>query len=194
MIKARQHARSLAKKGAKLVQVGRKFVARGVASAGKRRKSKIAGRKSQRGTGKAKRRKSMRKAARLSNDVDVDTNAALSELDAHLDAIRSTVNDSETEAMIESISNKLLESLKEVHDAATGFYESIAGEIKESEDVEEDDERIAVGRHFEGIARDAFRVAEKIAEGEADLHDAADDLQSLSADLADVLEATKGIE
>lgn len=144
-----------------------------------------------------KKLKQMRSAGKpsLGSDVEIDENSALAELDAHLDAIRDTVSESERESMVESVSNKLLEGLKEIHDAATGYYESIAQEINEDEyEVDEDDARVAIGRHFEGIAQDAYAVAEQIAEGQADLHDAADDMQALAADLADALEATKGID
>ena len=133
------------------------------------------------------------KGKKMASDVEIESASSLAELDAHLSELRSVV--SPRNAVVESVSNKLLDGLKGIYDKATSYYEAVATEIKESEErVADDDSRVAIGRHFESIANDAYSVAELIAEGEVDLHDAADDMQALAADLEDALEATKKID
>jgi hypothetical protein len=187
--------------GKKCVKVGRRYVARGAVSGRKKAKSRLSGRKAHRGAGTAHMKKSLRrsgaaKARRrgVRSDVEIDSGANLSELEQNLADLRQTVSEAEIEEAVEIASNELLEGLKAVYDASTDWYEKIANEVKESENVEDDDARVAMGRHLEGIAEDAARVAQLIAEGEASIEDAADDLEALGADLDDALEAMKGID
>jgi hypothetical protein len=118
----------------------------------------------------------------------------VTELEQGLANLRSTVSEADQLEAIETASNELIEGLKAVHDASTEWFQKIAEEVKESENVTEDDARVAMGRHLEEIAEDCARIAEKLAEGECDIDNAADDLASLGMDLDDALEAMKGID
>ena len=138
--------------------------------------------------------KAKAKGMKMGADVEFDGNYAIAELDDHLHDIRETLSEAEVVELVESASSELLDGLKAIHDASTGYYEAIAEEISEDDEADEDDGRIAMGRHLESIASDAYRVAEMVSEGDAQLEDAADDLQALASDLDDALEAMKGIE
>jgi hypothetical protein len=124
----------------------------------------------------------MKKTARMS-DMD-QSGDPIEELSSNLADLREAVTAEST----------LVEGLRSIHDIAVAFYERIANELQEDEEIDEDDARIALGRHLESIAEDARSVATLIAEDTADLDDAADDLQALAADLDDAMEAMKGIE
>jgi len=143
--------------------------------------------------------KGMKMTRRLGADEEPE-GTPISELVQHLADLREAVTATAPE--IEEIeeetghdSNELIEGLKAIHDTAVTFYERIASELQEAEEIEEDDARVTMGRFLESIADDAHGVATNIAEDEEiDLEDAAGDLENLAADLNDAIEAMKEIE
>jgi len=131
------------------------------------------------------------KGKKMAADVETQGNP-ISELVQNLNDLREAVQSDDSAA------EELIDGLRSIYETSTTFYERIAEEVNEDETLDEedkeDDPRVAMGRHLESIAEDSAAVAQRIAEGEADINDAADDLRALAADLDDAMEAMKGIE
>ena len=101
------------------------------------------------------------------------------------------------EPSLREAATELHEGFTSIQTVATEYFERIAHEVSESEDVDpETDPRVAMGRHLEGIAQNAEQIAEQIAEGGAGhtLEDYADDLKALADDLDDAMEVMKEID
>jgi hypothetical protein len=125
------------------------------------------------------------------SDVKTD-GSAISELVSDLADLRSALVES---TQPETTFEELLEGFTSVHDTATAIYEKIAAEVTEAEDVDPDeDERVQIGRHFEGIANDAAAIIEAIKNEEADIAEASEDLAKIAADLHEAMEAMKEID
>lgn len=201
---AMQKARAAFGKGKHLVKVGRRYVARGAASAKKRILGKRAGRKAQRGAGKAHKKKAERRSqAAKAKHSDVDQTqhgSPISELVQNLNALQEAVAEGE---QAETAHDELMSGLQSIHETSTAFFERIAAELAEDENVDPDlDKRVAMGRHLEAIAKDSVSVAESLNDPEATdengneftLEDYADDLATLANDLDKAMEAMKAIE
>ena len=115
------------------------------------------------------------------------------ELVQNLRDLRNAVEESGEHA---SAANELIEGFGSLEAVAKEYYERIAAEVSEDEDVAEDDSRVTMGRHLERIAQDAGKRAAAIAEGDDrwSLDQFAEDLQAIAADLDDAMEAMKSID
>ena len=135
------------------------------------------------------------RSSTIGSDVEArsEGTSPLSELVQNLSDLRSQVAESDD---VSSAADELLEGLRSVHDVATSYYERIAKEVSEDDDLQDNDDRVIVGRHLEKIAEDARTVAQSMVEsaGEFSIDDYADDLTALAADLDEAMAAMKGID
>ena len=151
--------------------------------------------KAHRGAGKAHAAKSARKAARLQHNDEEMVGSPITELVDNLNALKEAV---QSNGGYRAQADELKEGFNSIGETASTWMESIAEEVKktvaEGEEFDPDsDPRVQMGRHLDGIAESAAAIINKIDEGEANMEDAAADLQSLSADLNDAAEAMKEI-
>jgi hypothetical protein len=156
-----------------------------------------------------KRAKSVQKGRRMGlyNDYGSD-NTPIEELVADLNALREAVTEPRTvETETETYDlDELREGFESIGTTAWTWMERIAEEVREtlSEDEDPDeDERVQMGRHLEGLSRDAAKyiemiedgtIAGMIDEGETDIEVVEDDLRNLAADLEDAANAMKQID
>lgn len=83
-----------------------------------------------------------------------------------------------------TISDKIVEGYKSLFYSAQRLAQSIATELAEDDDVDQDDPRYQLGVYFEGIADDAKGLLDTIfSGGDIPMEDAIEDLQALSSDL-----------
>lgn len=132
---------------------------------------------------------------KVHSDVEQD-GSPITELVGNLAALKEAVK---SNVDYRQQAEELKEGFNAIGETASTWMESIATEVKksvaETENYDADnDPRVHMGRHLDGIAESAALIIAKLDEGEANLEDAASDLQNLSADLNDAAEAMKGIE
>ena len=112
----------------------------------------------------------------------------------NLAALRDAVTEG---SEIQAAAEEMAEGFQSISATATAWYESIAAEVKtglSEGTVAEDDARIAIGRHLEGIAYDAEAHLAALSEDACDLNNVAANLESIAADLNDVAEVMKSVE
>jgi len=99
--------------------------------------------------------------------------------------LKSLTQKTESDDEMQEIGNKVIEGFEAIRDTAREVAESIASELKESnEKVTEKHPRLKLGRFFEGVSGDAKLLLKAISEREqTDVDDAIEDLNSLSRDL-----------
>ena len=187
----KQHSMGLDKPGMskfKLVQTKTGGFKKVKKSSGEKRAQRKLGK---RGKAKRMRHAAQTRAKNAKNGPMESTN--VSELVANLQALKNSVDES---ADWDTAAEELIEGFGSLHSVATDYFERIAKEVAESEDVAEDDARVAMGRHLEAISIDAAKRAAALREGEDQwsLEQFAEDLQALAADLDDAMEAMGGIE
>lgn len=157
-------------------------------SAGEKRGGRKLGRHTR---GEAKRKRHAKQTQR--SDVDQEQfGSPITELVQNLNDLREAVQGDDSAA------DELVEGLRAIFETSTTFYERVAEELNNDDSISEEekleDPRRAMGLHLESIANDSAAVAQRIAEGESDISDAADDLKALASDLDEAMEAMKGIE
>jgi len=121
---------------------------------------------------------------------------SLSAVVGNLTALRDSLKEN---AQAAESTGELAEGLKAVGETATAWYEAIAKEIKsglsEGKQVEENDPRVLIGRHLEGIASDAAENLSTIESGaKINMEAAESNLRNLAADLNDIAEVMKSVE
>lgn len=106
-------------------------------------------------------------------------------LDNLVSELKSLTQKTESEDEMQELGNKVIEGFEAVRDTAREIAESIAKELKESnEKVSKDNPRLKLGKYFEGVSGDATMLLKAIAERETtDVDDAIEDLNSLARDL-----------
>ena len=147
-----------------------------------------------RGAGKAHAAKFGKKGRALASDEE-QVGSPITELVDNLSALREAV---QSGVQYRDQADELKEGFNSIGETASTWMQDIATEVKKSiaENKEfdaENDPRVQMGRHLNGIAESAALIIAKLDEGEANMEDAAADLQSLSADLNDAAEAMKEI-
>lgn len=141
------------------------------------------------------RARSMRKSKRLASD-ETHEGTPLSELVQNLGALKEAV---QGKVDYRKSAEELKEGFNSIGETASTWMESIATEVKQAKTEEQDfdpenDPRVQMGRHLDGIAESAALIIQALDAGEADLQEAATDLESLAADLNDAAEVMKTIE
>lgn len=127
-------------------------------------------------------------------DEQTGEQAPIKDLVASLAALKEAVT---TGRVVNEASNELIEGFNSIGATATTWYEGIAKEVKAAlaeGKADENDARIAIGRHLCGIAEDAAEQAEAISTGQFIAENAENNLRCLAADLDDVVEAMKSVE
>jgi hypothetical protein len=106
-------------------------------------------------------------------------------LDALVSELKGLTQKTESEDEMQELGNKIIEGFEAVRDTAQEIAESIAKELKESnERVTEAHPRLKLGKFFEGLSGDAKLLLKAISERETtDVDDAIEDLNSLARDL-----------
>jgi len=128
------------------------------------------------------------------HEDEEQTSTPLSDLVTNLNALKNAVTAGKVEQESQS---ELLDGFKSVHETATTWYEAIANEVKTAiseNKTDENDPRIVIGRHLEGIANDAASVGSLVAEGKVTAEQAENDLRNLAADLDDTVEVMRSVE
>lgn len=106
-------------------------------------------------------------------------NALVSELYSIRDAVQESGPSSEQLEVSES----LISGFEAVRDTANEVASRIKTELAESENVGSDDARVTASKFFESIFEDASAILAAIAEGNVEIADAAEDLNTISEDL-----------
>jgi hypothetical protein len=144
-------------------------------------------------TGAAKNDKGTAYSPRHRSQPAPTNEASLDSLVSDLKSLQASVVESEPTAEQLAVSQKLIEGFEAVRDTAGSVFQSIDKELSESKNVTEGDARVAARDHFEGIANDAAEILNAIASGQVEIADAASDLNTISDDLKQGLDALNGV-
>lgn len=106
-------------------------------------------------------------------------------LDALVGELKSLTQKTESNDEMQELGSKIIEGFEAIRDTAAEVAQSIATELKESnERVGADHPRVRLGKYFEGVSSDAKLLLKAISERETtDVDDAIEDLNSLARDL-----------
>lgn len=106
-------------------------------------------------------------------------------VDALLKDLKALTQQTESDDEMQDLGNKIVEGFESIRDTAQEIAESIAKDLKESnEKVSKDHPRVKLGKFFEGVSGDATLLLKAISEREqTDVDDAIEDLNSLARDL-----------
>ena len=128
-----------------------------------------------------------------SQPAPTNESASLDSLVSELKSIQGAVQESEPSAEQLQVSQKLIEGFEAVRDTAAAIFQGIDQELSESKNVTEGDARVAARDHFESIANDAAEILNAIASSQVEIADAAADLNTISDDLKNGLDALDSV-
>lgn len=110
-----------------------------------------------------------------------------------LHSIKNAVHESGPSSEQLAVSENLISGFEAVRDTAGEVAARIKADLAESKEVASGDERLEASTYFEGIFNDASDILAAIAEGNVEIADATEDLNTISEDLKKGLASLKDV-